>query len=298
MPFSPIVTPCALRVHSRVTDPQTPTSRPIVEGYLSPRGCPKGGIRSAMKVLAGSPRLPCGPAATPRAGPLRGRFLRSPNRTQRTLQRAHDTEAPTADSQSGSSLQGALQSVTDLLSSAGSSVKHVLASPTETTQPPSRESVNEARSSSSNGASSGHTGASNPLDEAAKRVKLAAKAITGQPVHSVAASVDEITSSAREAGEGLQGEADKMEGQLKSALSSSDPVNEAATSDEQQVTASSLPAAFHLVQYYALSQRVLVTCRRVFELLAAVHTRLGVHAGLCLSCLSPCLLWQAIASPA
>ena len=189
-----------------------------------------------MNVVAGSLRLPRGPAATPSLAPLRGRFLRSSKRTLRTLRRSNDTEAPAADTKSNNGLQSALQSATDLLSNAGSSVKHVLASPTETTQPASRQSADDAQSSSSsNGASSGHGSASSPLGEVTKRVKLAAKAITGQPVHSVAASLDEITSGARQAQEGLQGEADKMDRQLRSALSSKDPVNEAATSDEQQV---------------------------------------------------------------
>jgi len=57
----------------------------------------------------------------------------------------------------------------------------------------------------------------------------------GQSVASEAASVDELSSGAREASEGLQGAADKMDRQLKSALSSKDPVNAAPTSEEEQV---------------------------------------------------------------
>ena len=63
----------------------------------------------------------------------------------------------------------------------------------------------------------------------------------GQSVNSVAASVDELSSGAREASEGLQGAADKMDRQLKSALSSKDPVNAAPTSEEEQVSLNTSP---------------------------------------------------------
>jgi len=63
----------------------------------------------------------------------------------------------------------------------------------------------------------------------------------GQSVASEAASVDELSSGAREASEGLQGAADKMDRQLKSALSSKDPVNAAPTSEDEQVRLSLAP---------------------------------------------------------
>ena len=202
-----------------------------------------------MSIVAGPTRWPCSPAATPRPSRVPARFPPFPKQQRRVLCGSADPEAPSANSKGGNGLQKALQSATELLSSASSNVKQALASPTEATQPSSRDQDPEqdperdSGSSGSNGASGGRHGSSNPLDEAAKRVKLAAKAVTGQSVHSVAASIDELACGAREASEGLQGAADKMDRQLKSALSSKDPVNAAPTSDKEQASLQSSSAA-------------------------------------------------------
>ena len=225
-----------------------------------------------------------------------GRFSRCPKRPHRIVRGSADRDAPAAGRGDGSGLQSALQSATELVSSASSSVKQVLASPTEAAEPLPPREQNHEPANGSNGASSGtHHGSSNPLDQAAKRLKLAAKAVTGQhrvpyqhmvcwwycahvvhsssaarrravvrrggpllqsvsykavlffhagqSVNSVAASIDELSSGTREASEGLQGAADKLDRQLKSALSSKDPVNAAPTSEEEQVRLGEPPAA-------------------------------------------------------
>ncbi len=131
-----------------------------------------------MKVIAGPTRWACGPAATPKPLRILGRFPKYSQRPQHLVRGSADPDAPAADSQSGNGLQSALQSATELISSASSSVKQVLASPTEATELPPREEHLE-QANGSNGASGQRHGSSNPLDATAKRLKLAAKAVTG-----------------------------------------------------------------------------------------------------------------------
>ncbi len=131
-----------------------------------------------MKVIAGPTRWPGVPVATPRPSLVLGRFPKCSERPHRLVCGSADPDALAADNKSGNSLQSALQSATELISSASGSVKQVLASPTEATEPPSQGEHHE-QLNGSNGASSKRHGTSNPLDKAAKRLKLAAKAVTG-----------------------------------------------------------------------------------------------------------------------